>query len=307
MSLSSVGSIFDLSFQQINLFNQTLLPQEKNPHSLWGCSSLSGFLSKDEGLLECGYSDVMILEKKKVTFEAIAKKLEYIAKLAMNKESDELIQSKFKVNFNNYPLGKQYCPFSKISDITPSSQSNFEGACGESNFDFVIHNVNLNRSIMVSGLLTHLIRKHHFFEGHVQYRLDPLEVIEVLEIGPVSNFTSAFSLPYPQMSRNLHFLESSMKWKIVETCSFKSKAYPKNLATHYNKQLYNFGIGVVGLILPHINENEDVTNNLIELNCNYLHLFNLGSTEKLVSCRINQIEITNIKILPKQQLILKSA
>jgi hypothetical protein len=60
-----------------------------------------------------------------------------------------------------------------------------------SSFDFLILNRKSGRYVTGPGLIVHLIRKHHFFEGlESPYRVDPTKVVQVLEIVPNNPFLS---------------------------------------------------------------------------------------------------------------------
>ena len=52
-----------------------------------------------------------------------------------------------------------------------------------SSFDFLILNRQSGKYVTSPGLIVHLIRKHHIFEGlESPYRVDPTEVVQVLEL-----------------------------------------------------------------------------------------------------------------------------
>jgi hypothetical protein len=54
-----------------------------------------------------------------------------------------------------------------------------------SSFDFLILNRRSGRYLTGPGLIVHLIRKHHFFEGlESPYRVDPTKAVQVLELVP---------------------------------------------------------------------------------------------------------------------------
>lgn len=80
-----------------------------------------------------------------------------------------LVGSKFQVFIAQY-RGIQECPWECE-------------LIGWSSFDFLILNRQSGRYVTGPGLIVHLIRNHHFFEGlESPYRVDPAVVVEVLEI-----------------------------------------------------------------------------------------------------------------------------
>jgi len=189
MNTNSVGSVFSLSLEQRNYYTEERLhPKEPCPQSNWGCSSHTGFLAPDEDLLECCKADRQTLNERKVTYETIAKRLVEICNIGAKVGPNQLIEGKFKVGskgpYNNY----QFCPFTTSSDEMASPFAPIPNACGRGRGDFTIANVVSGRSIEFSDLLTHMIFDHHFFEGRVSHRLDPINIIETLELIPDPNF-----------------------------------------------------------------------------------------------------------------------
>lgn len=163
---------------------------EKRCHK--GEYSESGFLKKDEFLREVIDNDTKYLKSVGVTHEQISGKLEeLINKYQESQRKDDKPpgskthsrEDKF-VTIDNFKIssvqyrGYQDCPFkNKDFDKDPKSR----GSC-----DYTITNIKTNESIKFGDLLIHLISRHHFFEGNVDYRLDPKIAINVLEITPTS-------------------------------------------------------------------------------------------------------------------------
>lgn len=58
--------------------------------------------------------------------------------------------------------------------------------CGaRSDFDFKVENERAGEVVKGPGLIVHLIREHHFFEGlRSPYRVDPFKLVKVLELRP---------------------------------------------------------------------------------------------------------------------------
>ena len=82
-----------------------------------------------------------------------------------------LIGNKFQVFITQY-RGLQECPW----------------GCGRDNWSrltFLILNRQSGKFVTGSGLIIHLIRKHHFFEGiQTPFRVEPAAVADVLELAP---------------------------------------------------------------------------------------------------------------------------
>jgi hypothetical protein len=146
-----------------------------------------GFLKTGEKLQDIIDKDEKTLKDLGITYNQIADRLTYVTKRAKhiawlwaqdNTESDYfkhvdkgIIVDNLKIKWVSY-CGYQECPY------------DCEGQESLSDTDFTITDVKTSTSIFCSELHPHLIRKHHFFEGHTKYRLDPKTAIEVLGIQP---------------------------------------------------------------------------------------------------------------------------
>jgi hypothetical protein len=73
-----------------------------------------------------------------------------------------------------HTLGFQTCPF--CADAGEYERQPKASA------DYVLRDIESGISICVPGLLPHLIREHHFFEGSVPYRTDPTLLARVLRL-----------------------------------------------------------------------------------------------------------------------------
>jgi hypothetical protein len=81
------------------------------------------------------------------------------------------IENKFQVFITQY-RGLQECPW--------GCEYNYW-----SSFTFLILNRQSGKFVTGSGLIVHLIRKHHFFEGiKTPFRVEPTRVADVLELTP---------------------------------------------------------------------------------------------------------------------------
>jgi hypothetical protein len=157
-----------------------------------GKCSESGFLKKGEKLRPVIDNDTMYLKSVGISCEQIADKLEEITnKYQELKKNDEKMKpigarrdsldqfytvGNLKVSCVQY-RGFQNCPFENESFESDKK-------CRGSR-DYTITNTETNESIMFGDLLIHLIGHHHFFEGSVEYRIDPRKAISILGIQPI--------------------------------------------------------------------------------------------------------------------------
>lgn len=168
----------DLSADDLHAIEKRMQP---------GGVSYSGFLAEDEKLGDVIAKDNATLKDLGVTHKQVADRIESIFGRALRRRALEfryrnykkkpeletaLIDGKFKVDIQGY-LGIQVCPFKEPLKT-----------CGTSNHDVEIYNQDLEEDIEFPGLIVHLIREHHFFEGDTYYRLDPAKAVRVLEIEP---------------------------------------------------------------------------------------------------------------------------
>ncbi len=58
--------------------------------------------------------------------------------------------------------------------------------------DCLLQNVNNGIRLFFPGLIIHLIRDHHFFEGSLKYRVEPEQIIKLLELEPNRDYTPRF-------------------------------------------------------------------------------------------------------------------
>lgn len=110
----------------------------------------------------------------------------------VSKFEPKIIDNKFLVISSGTKICQQ-CAFSTEKIIRYRDDQREEGAiffrkeglnCGKGygSVDYVIHNIKTGKNLRFGDLLIHMIRDHSFFEGNVCYRLDPHEVIGVLEL-----------------------------------------------------------------------------------------------------------------------------
>ncbi len=193
----------------------TLTVSELEARMRPGAWSDKGFLGPTEFLEDVIDQDAQTLASRGISHEQIADVLERVVQAAFEQESsmsfEEIRQRGLQrecpdldhpeniPNFtiDNLPesnkgflvgdlqvfiagyLGIQECPWECA--VQPNWGS----------FDFLILNRRTGEYITGPGLIVHLIRAHHFFEGvETSYRTDPSRVIRVLEISPEPAATS---------------------------------------------------------------------------------------------------------------------
>ena len=169
-----------------------------------GCSQ-AGFNRADEDLLDVCQIDSSFLKNKGVTHEQIADRLEAIlikanfllqqaysrhTTLSSAKSYTAIVEDKWSVPAYLSTCGEQECPFSQ--DL-----NNSDTWCGRGKSSIQIINLSSGKSLNnITELHVHLIRDHHYFQGHSEYRLDPELAIEVLEIQPEVNYQLKTCLLY---------------------------------------------------------------------------------------------------------------
>lgn len=177
-----------------------------------GNSSRAGFLNETENLQSVLDADNATLLALDITHEQIADVLETIVgktcrQVSLANRHDRDIWNTIKKGFNLDSVikglkvtfvsyrGYQYCPLCD-RELTVAygidfTQENEHDRFNRSNTDFTISQN--GKSIFFSELHIHLLRNHHFFEGHTKYRLDPAAVVEILELKPNVSYTPQYS------------------------------------------------------------------------------------------------------------------
>ncbi len=126
-----------------------------------GQYSSSGFLGHGESLRDVVYGDAETLQRLGVTHAQIADKLESLIENPYTDPSLEVRIAEYR--------GMQEDPF----------QNGFKPG-RHSNLNVMVKNRKDNTSIGFPGLIVTLIRDYQFFEGNVNYRLDPERAVAVL-------------------------------------------------------------------------------------------------------------------------------
>lgn len=186
----------------INMFSQSSLEHIETlmrPNQ----SSQAGFLNDDECIIDVCEADWAMVEKLKLTFDQFADQLETITQKAgrqieigcrngndywdLIKKGGVVIDG-LRVTWTSY-LGYQSCPCCHFNN-----DSNWGGLQETlSDTDFTVTNEKTGQQIFFSQLHIHLIRRHHFFEGHTKYRLDPELCAQVLQLKPGVDYKPVYS------------------------------------------------------------------------------------------------------------------
>lgn len=154
-----------------------------------GQYSASGFLKKGEKLREVINNDMTYLKSVGISHKQISDKLEEITKKYQEAKKKDMsakpigaihhsLDQSYAIDNLNVSCvqyrGFQNCPFENKSF---KDDETCRGSC-----DYTITNNETNESTTFSYLIIHLINSHCFFEGSVDYRLDPKKAISILEI-----------------------------------------------------------------------------------------------------------------------------
>ena len=185
--------IDDLSRDQVAALEERMRPGE---------FSGVGFLGTHESLREVIERDSATLRERGVTHDQIADRLEYfigryerLHELARREDIShgryrntaiDTLPGGVKLELRGY-FGSQGCPWALIQEPTDKTVT-----CGETSFDWTLRNAQ-GDELSFSGLMPHLIRDHHFFEGNTGYRVDPVRAIEVLGIEPGVDYAPRYA------------------------------------------------------------------------------------------------------------------
>lgn len=196
MDIPKQAYIDDLSVNQIIEIERRCKP---------GFTSNFGFLSAEQDLRSVIEADSKTLQRLGITHEQIADKLESLI-LQAKREDDifdrtanhysdhnKAFERGYNVNSNRfvvacfYSMGSQECPFF----IQKNEREIL--TCGRGSTDYKVTNTGTGESIYFPGLMIHLVRDHHFFEGDATYRLDPNQAVKVLDLRSGVDYTPKFS------------------------------------------------------------------------------------------------------------------
>jgi len=145
-----------------------------------GAFSQSGFLGPEERLDEVMLHDDRIMSKLKVTYGELARRLEELIIVGERSPGHNVrVKERFEVLVIVYK-GFQICPWSPYPDRAQCLAG--EGA-NHASVVWKVRNLRSGQAMRGPGLIVHLIRDHHFFEGlESPERVDPELLSRLLEL-----------------------------------------------------------------------------------------------------------------------------
>jgi len=177
-----------------------------------GAYSEGGFLGQTESLETVIAQDSQTLRALGISHEQVADGLENVLQCALDQRRDllESNASEYRQREGEGRIPDLYHPQSVphfTADNLPNTDvgylvgSNLQvfiveyrgvqgcpWGCGLADWcylDFLILNRRSGKYVTGPGMIVHLIREHHFFEGlESPYRVDPVKAMQVLELGP---------------------------------------------------------------------------------------------------------------------------
>lgn len=159
--------------------NSFLSTKELEARMRPGVLSQAGFLGEHERLEEVLARDAHTLVELGVTYEELAEKLDGLLRIAVKGQQRIYHIGDYAVTIKRY-RGFQMCPWSL--DIH-HSQCMAGGGVSHASIDWEIRDRRTEIAMDGPGLIVHLIRDHHFFEGvESPYRVDPRELAWLLEL-----------------------------------------------------------------------------------------------------------------------------
>lgn len=142
--------------------------------------SEGGFLGATERLAEVLDRDEKTLSQLNLTFEEVVKPLNTLIQAAERSSQHKARIDQFEVAVTIF-TGFQICPWSPDPD---QGQCQAGSGVQYGHLDWNILNTNNKMQLQGSGLLVHLIRDHHFFEGRQSpYRISPKQLAQLFELG----------------------------------------------------------------------------------------------------------------------------
>ncbi len=150
-----------------------------------GRFSQAGFLGPTESLSAVLAQDAETLLGLKLSYTELSERLEKLIEVAETNTGRSIrVAPHFTVSIRKY-AGFQICPWS----IDPHHMQCMEGGgVRHASIDWEIRNLRTGQQMEGPGLIVHLIRDHHFFEGFESpYRVDPDELAQLFELGPYSS------------------------------------------------------------------------------------------------------------------------
>ena len=260
--------------------------------------SQTGFLQAGEKLSEVIDNDAKFLQSVSITYDQIADRLETIvgkynrilnlATQRREKLGQVIVELQYEIEEIAY-MGAQECPFQNKK--LDNSYHGYE--YGSS--DITVRNIITNKSFTFNTLLLHLIRAHRFFESpKSSHRLDPGQVIEVLEIKPNVNYTPRYkSYQYWQHQGSCNCNNSTQKeMQLLMQIALKTYVLDKNVIAFLlptNKHEYKWRKMAESIVIDNSLTYESILPQLCQLeleslkNCMFSKDKSLPSLEELIS------------------------
>ena len=188
--MQRIGYILDLDKEKLKYFEERCKPDHDHSKNLklmtfgHDLYSDNGFISDTDSLY-----DVCLKDDKYVKETLGEDGHNIISKIIMvllsgdtfttryPKMNCDIDKSKYEVRFKS-SHGCQYCPFVDINI--------FE--CGNNfiapyiGYDYLIINKKAGKYFKINTLQAHLIYHHHFYQGNVNHRIPPQDIIEFFEL-----------------------------------------------------------------------------------------------------------------------------
>lgn len=144
-----------------------------------GVLSVGGFLGSSENLAEVLERDQKTLTELNLTFEELAEPLNTLIRAAESSTQRKVSVNQYEVAVTVFS-GFQICPWSPDPD---QGQCRAGSGVQFGHLDWKIRNKNNKMQLQGAGLLVHLIRDHHFFEGRESpYRISPRQLAQLFEL-----------------------------------------------------------------------------------------------------------------------------
>lgn len=131
-------------------------------------------------------SDKRLLDQLGLDAETLSSHLRQLLQAAVTSKKATTRAGTYKIRLRRYK-GPQICPFASDPYVTPCP---VRGDNLLASIDWTITNQHNGTKLSGPGLIVHLIGEHKFFEGlGSPYRVSPLELAKLLELGPFSGHT----------------------------------------------------------------------------------------------------------------------
>jgi hypothetical protein len=145
-----------------------------------GKLSQGGFLGINEKLNVVLSRDKEIVSALGLTYQELADQLERLIQAGVAARGRPTrVEKRFEVQVTMYN-GFQLCPW---TSNLHGGQCTAGGGVRYASLDWNIRNLKTQQQMRGPGMIVHLIRDHHFFEGPASpYRVDPRDLARLLQI-----------------------------------------------------------------------------------------------------------------------------